>query len=125
MSTTTPDWIQVGADVVVYCDDRISPRAGRARIAKINKQTFRVEGSDTLFRIDGQIHRRGTWDAAIHVVPLDSDTGRAKLAEQRRRNRRRRAIQAVDAWQKDQTRATVLAAIEALQNTLVDLPEEG
>lgn len=122
---STPDWIQVGADVVVYCDDRVNPHAGRARIAKINQKTFRVEGSTTLFSLDRQVNNRGLWDAPICVVPFDSEIGRAKLDEQRARNRRRRASRAIEVWQQAKTRATTLAAIEALQNMLVDLPEEG
>lgn len=116
---TRPEWLVPGAKVVLYSTGGAStPRnVVITTITKVATKSFTVENStEPRFRIDTLSCRQGgTWGWTRHVVPADSDEGRAEIAAEQRRRKVLKAEWLCEAWIRLPDEEGRLAAIAALQ----------
>ena len=119
MATTDTDWIQPGAEIVVYSRELGRDSAPRKTTVKTRaKQSFTVEGIDKRFSLDKmETKPNGSWMLASTWAALHpNDDYARKLFETDRKQRLvSHATIAVGNWQRDRTRKNRLAAIEALK----------
>lgn len=112
------EWIVPGAKVVVHSHGTAArPAWARAdHVARVATKSFTLDSTEGRFSLDRRVRMGGgSWDPAVHVAPFDSDEGRRAIADEERRQRQRKAVGAVDAWRKSQSRADRMAAVAALQ----------
>jgi len=121
---TVPDWLKPGAEVVTWSDGRgrSGPQHVRtSRVLKVAVKTFTVEGEDNRFSITTLSATGGdAWTPGRWCRPLDDDEARTVLDTDRRKATVRRALAAVDTWEKTRTRKNRLAAIAALRAVEMD-----
>lgn len=121
MSTTTaPDWLVPGADVLLYTDARPGDPLDlkQAKVAKVATQSFTVDDKrEPRFKLDTlcAVRPGGLISRVRRVVPLDSDRARQKLREERIRGLTHEADRLYDAWRGTRAAEARRALIEALR----------
>lgn len=119
-----PDWIKLGAKVVVYSTGPAGHRSSTrvTEIEKINKKTFKIAGNGSLFDLARQQHHEGgAWGWTAYVVPFDSSRAQAVLQAHQALLRMEWAQAAVRAWGRNPIEEYRVQAIAALQSLA---PEE-
>lgn len=119
-TTTAPDWIYPGAEVIVWRD---IPGAGmlatyhRTKVAKVAGKSFTVEKFSDRFQLaDLSTRRQGsTWSGWYYrVVPIGSDKHYELRAARKRENIMAAARDAAETWQRSrEDRAAITAVIDA------------
>lgn len=118
-----PDWLKLGAEVVIWTDTHGDDVRGvtTTTVTKVWMKTFAVEDHADKFEIDGMRSKpKGTWTRGYFCAPAGGDEAKEVLEKLRRQNLTWTARLAVEAWEKKRTRETRLAAIAALQAVEVD-----
>ena len=117
-----PDWLVDGASVLVY--SHAGHASGHAycevhetTVKRVSTTSFTIHDAPGARVSEPRIRIRGlqSVDFRRKVVPLESDEAREILARDAHDNAILRAHGAVRVWQKEGTRETRLAAINALQ----------
>lgn len=116
------NWITPGAEVLVYTSlgRNESTHPVKTTIKRVAAKSFSVTAeNEPRFDLEDQRspqQGRSSWSGHYRrVVPIDSDEAREVIAAENRLRIRNRARKAVDAWIKDRTRDSRLAAIAALE----------
>lgn len=128
------DWIEPGAEVIVYVE---GARSGRtypkrttvARVARVADKSFTLDGITERISLDTLRSKRlgGTWDFWWYaVVKPDSDKGRELLAQKRLDALNYAARKATDEWNTGNGRTDVgklnaaIAALQAYRSALTE-----
>lgn len=121
--TDTPDWLTVGADVVVIDWWGGIESLAVTKIKSVATRFFFVEGSPHRFRISDQTHYGDAWGPTRRVVLASSTEGQRYISDARRIKLERRALTVFDIWARNRTEDNRLAAIAALQDCAPEATE--
>lgn len=131
-----PDWVVVGAPVVLYNFGRMSTNTHvtHSTIKKITDTGFSVtDDREPRFRFnhpsfDGEgfaVKQGGSWGWDRIVVPADSDRAVRELAAAQRQKVRSAARSACEKWIREPSEVNRLAAITALQHAGTEEEQVG
>lgn len=117
MNAEVPEWLVVGAPVVVVSVGGMVESARTTRVKKIAKLSFTVEANDERFSIGSQERNTGgVWGVRYRCLSVHSPEGKHAIAAELRRRQERSAARVVEAWLADKSYENRVAAIAALES---------